>query len=194
MAGASFSHAQGGGIWPDGSWHARPPAASASPTNPALVSPRPATLFRGRLRWLYRLHLAVPRHATVLHRGRVAGPAEHAAESLSDGSRVVGRGSSPAAELDVVTNITLHRGSSGSRIWPSTAWRRRGNCRGDGLALLCFLMSVCKEVYEEPRRTSWPPPAWLARSSPKWRRSRWLGQMQRQAVPSPRQAAFYIDS
>jgi hypothetical protein len=31
VAGASFSHhAQGGGIWPDGSWHARPPAASAA--------------------------------------------------------------------------------------------------------------------------------------------------------------------
>src|SRR5215207_8793581 len=39
--GASFSHhVQGGGIWPDGSWHARPPAASTPPTNPA---PEPAT-------------------------------------------------------------------------------------------------------------------------------------------------------
>ena len=28
------SPAQGGGIWPDGSWHARPPAASTPPTNP----------------------------------------------------------------------------------------------------------------------------------------------------------------
>jgi periplasmic divalent cation tolerance protein len=35
-AGASFSHhAQGGGIWPDGRWHARPPAASTPATNPA---------------------------------------------------------------------------------------------------------------------------------------------------------------
>ena len=31
VVGASFSHhAQGGGIWPDGRWHARPPAASAA--------------------------------------------------------------------------------------------------------------------------------------------------------------------
>src|SRR5215207_9126910 len=46
--GASFSHhAQGGGIWPAGSWHARPPAASTPPTNPA---PEPSPL--GRLdRW-----------------------------------------------------------------------------------------------------------------------------------------------
>jgi hypothetical protein len=36
VVGASFSHhAQGGGIWPDGAWHARPPAASTPPTNPA---------------------------------------------------------------------------------------------------------------------------------------------------------------
>jgi hypothetical protein len=26
----------------------------------------------------------------------------------------------------------------------------RGDCRGNGLALLCFPMSVRKEVYEEP--------------------------------------------
>ena len=34
-----------------------------------------------------------------------------------------------------------------------------GDCRGDGLALLCFPMSVRKEVYEEPRghrQPGWP--------------------------------------
>ena len=60
---------------------------------------------------------------------------------------------------DVVTSVTLHRGGSGSRIWPSTAWRRARGLSGDGLALLCFPMSVRKEVYEEPRghrQPGWP--------------------------------------
>ena len=43
---------------------------------------------------------------------------------------------------DVVTSVTPRRGSSGSRIWPSTAWRRAPGIVGDGLALLCFPMSV----------------------------------------------------
>jgi hypothetical protein len=46
----------------------------------------------------------------------------------------------------------LGRGSSGPRIWPSTAGDEHGDCRGDDLALLCFPMSVRKEVYEEPGR------------------------------------------
>ena len=64
--------------------------------------------------------------------------AEHAAESLSKGSRVVVVGDSSdddqddeepgAGEYrvgqDVLTSVTLDRGSSGSRIWSSTAWRR----------------------------------------------------------------------
>jgi hypothetical protein len=37
------------------------------------------------------------------------------------------------------------------RDWPSTAWRRARGLLGDGLALLCFPMSVRKEVDEEPR-------------------------------------------
>ena len=64
--GASFSHhVHGGGIWPDGSWHARPPAASAPPTNPA---PEPSLLgsfIHGRLRWLHRLPLVATWHATA---------------------------------------------------------------------------------------------------------------------------------
>src|SRR5215213_3695028 len=73
--GASFSHhVQGGGIWPDGSWHARPPAASAPPTNPA---PEPAIGRRliqsGRLRWLHRLPLVALEHATVSTVPRVQG-------------------------------------------------------------------------------------------------------------------------
>ena len=47
-------------------WHARPPAASAPPTNPA---PEPThgrqSLIHGRLRWLHRLPLVLSRHATV---------------------------------------------------------------------------------------------------------------------------------
>ena len=48
MAGASFSHhAQGGGIWPDGSWHARPPAASAANQPGTRAGHRPAVLIHG---------------------------------------------------------------------------------------------------------------------------------------------------
>ena len=60
---------------------------------------------------------------------------------------------------DVLTSATLHRGSSGSRIGPRQLGDERGDCRGDGRALLCFPTSVRKEVYEEPRRhhrPGWP--------------------------------------
>jgi hypothetical protein len=60
---------------------------------------------------------------------------------------------------------TAEDGSARSwKLWlqdlgPSTAGDERGDCRGDDLALLCFPMSVRKEVYEEPRRhrqADWP--------------------------------------
>src|SRR5918994_4960108 len=73
--GASFSHhAQGGGIWPDGRWHARPPAASTPPTNPAPEpSPLGSLIESGRLRWFHRLPLVFSQHATVSTVPRVQG-------------------------------------------------------------------------------------------------------------------------
>jgi Alpha/beta hydrolase family len=66
VVGASFSHhAQGGGIWPDGSWHARPQPYAPHQPSRLLSRPRPATFMHGRLRWLCRLRLVFSRYATV---------------------------------------------------------------------------------------------------------------------------------
>jgi hypothetical protein len=60
---------------------------------------------------------------------------------------------------DVLTSVTLHRGALAPGFGPRQLGDERGDCRGDGLALLCFPMSVRKEVYEEPRghrQPGWP--------------------------------------
>ena len=87
VAGASFSHhAQGGGSWRDGSWHAQPPPASP-PTNPAPEPAMAGSLVQsGRLRWLHRLPQVVSWHATVSTVPRVQGQGRPPGQATGRGS------------------------------------------------------------------------------------------------------------
>src|SRR5512132_3515086 len=76
-------------------WHARPPAASTPPTNPApepAHGRRPAAFMHGRLRWLCRLPLAACWHATVSTvprfqgQGRPSGQATERGRTMTEAS------------------------------------------------------------------------------------------------------------
>ena len=55
---------------------------------------------------------------------------------------------------DVLTSVTCIVEALAPGFGPRQLGDERGDCRGNGLALLCFPMSVRKEVYEEPCGTA----------------------------------------
>ncbi len=105
-------------------WHARPPAASTPPTNPA---PEPThgrrVLMHGRLRWLHRLPLVASRHATVSTVPRFQGQGRPPGQATGRGSTMTEASVSFAGDLtDDPSSGTPRAGSPGQR----SGWRSSG--------------------------------------------------------------------